>query len=102
MICALLVSLSPCLLVSYLPCHAQQNRLGANFQEDADLLFVEGLYPVGKTNRGAHMAHPVIGACHFRTSHFPCHIRDETHFGRMIGNAGRNLAKRCQHRVHEG
>ena len=74
-------------LIDGLSGHPQQDRLGADFQEDRNALGLKRRNAIGKTNRGAHMAHPVIGGGDFCAGQLTGHIRDQPQLWCVIGDA---------------
>ena len=81
--------------------HRQQGRLGADFQENVDTLFVQGGDAIGKADGLAHMAHPVIGALQLSTGQLTGEVGDDPHRRRVIGNGCGHRAEGIKHRLHQ-
>ena len=80
--------------------HPQQHRFGTDLQENVDALLMQRGDPVGKTDRFAHMAHPVVCCGNFSPGHFAREIGNQPHVGLVVGNALGNLAELRQHWLH--
>ena len=80
---------------------AQERRLGADFEQGINALGLQGGKAGPKTDRLAHMAHPVICCGDLGPSQLAGEVGDERQLRGVIGNALGNCAEGGQHRLHQ-